>query len=178
MLHFDHSGVAPGTCITCHDGGTATGKTTNHPPAPNTCDDCHTTNGWLPVLAFDHSNVVPGTCATCHGVSAQGKPSGHFNTQLSCDSCHTTTTFANPRYTHTGPYPGDHRANLACRDCHTSNSQTIPWRFPSYQPDCAGCHANDFKAGPHKGATVSQLRDCAGSCHKASEHRVTDRSWD
>jgi hypothetical protein len=75
-------------------------------------------------------------------------------------------------------YPGDHGVSLQCTDCHTSNAQSLPWPFPVYQPDCAACHASDFKVGPHKGATVSQLRDCAGTCHKPTPtHSVRDRQW-
>ena len=49
----------------------------------------------------------------------------------------------------------------------------VTWSSPAYQPDCAGCHARDFKPGPHKKVdsprilyTVSELRDCTGACHR------------
>jgi hypothetical protein len=74
----------------------------------------------------------------------------------------------------------------------------VPWPFAAYQPDCAGCHAGDFKQGPHKKTevpttifyTVSELRDCTGACHmyqdntftnikevRNGEHRVNDGSF-
>ena len=95
-------------------------------------------------------------------------------------------------------YPGDHRQNLACVDCHGGNSEVVTWSSPAYQPDCAGCHAGDYKTDPHKKHenpdvkyTVSELRDCSGSCHiytdssltvikkiRNGEHRVSDGGFD
>ena len=51
----------------------------------------------------------------------------------------------------------------------------------AYKPDCAGCHAGDFKAGEHKKYTspttvyytVSELRDCAGACHTYTNSSMT-----
>ena len=75
---------------------------------------------------------------------------------------------------------GDHRAAVTCVNCHTSNAQTIAWRNPAYAPDCAACHANDFRSGPHRkhqnpdvNYTVSELRDCAGACHIYTDSSMT-----
>jgi hypothetical protein len=78
-----------------------------------------------------------------------------------------------------GNYPGDHRGNPTCNQCHTSNAETIPWPAPSYQPDCAGCHADDYEPGAHDRASVSTMRNCAGSCHLQSspEHSVRSNEW-
>ncbi|HHH35375.1 MAG TPA: hypothetical protein ENK48_00930 [Gammaproteobacteria bacterium] len=94
--------------------------------------------------------------------------------------CHTTRGWLPLIYRHTtANYPGDHRGNFACVRCHTSNSEVIPWRYAAYKPDCAGCHAGDYKPGEHKNASVSSLRNCSGSCHKPGpKHRVSDRDWD
>jgi hypothetical protein len=91
---FSHTGVAPGTCASCHNGTTAKGKPTNHLPTTQSCDACHrSTTNWGSV-SFTHTGVVPGTCATCHnGVYAKGKPRDHPVTTQSCDACHTTRTF-------------------------------------------------------------------------------------
>ena len=53
----------------------------------------------------------------------------------------------------------------------------------SYQPDCAGCHANRYKPDPHKKTdntryTVLELKNCAGSCHiegklRSGQHRAS-----
>lgn len=198
---FDHTGVAPGSCFDCHNGTTATGKHPGHITSPNQCDLCHTTRGWLPATGFDHSGVTPGTCESCHnGTVSTGKPPGHFVTSFSCDACHDTRSFSSQEYMHGSPaYPGDHRRDLDCRECHTSNSAVMSWPAPSYQPDCAGCHANDYRSGPHRkhenpdrNYTVGELSDCSGSCHVYSdsslttilerrngpEHRVSDGDFD
>jgi len=82
--------------------------------------------------------------------------------------------------------------------CHGGNSETVTWKFPTYKPDCAACHADDYKSGPHKKVdtpkilyTVSELRDCSGACHQYTdsslttikkirngEHRVNDGDFD
>jgi hypothetical protein len=192
----DHLEVL-GTCAACHNGTTAPGKTANHIPSTATCDDCHNTNAWIPAV-MDH-NAGLGTCSGCHdGVRAIGKPNGHFITTVECDQCHTTNGWVPVlAFRHSSAnYPGDHRANIPCATCHPSNSQVVSWRNnPAYQPDCAGCHAGDYKSGSHTkyGSTrytVSELRDCAGACHtytdsslttisrtRNSQHRVTDSGW-
>ena len=68
---------------------------------------------------------------------------------------------------------------------------------PSLAPDCAGCHRNDYRTGPHKKHenpdvqyTVQELKDCTGSCHiytdatltqiketRNREHRVSDSGF-
>jgi hypothetical protein len=133
---------------------------------------------------------VTQPCATCHnGVTATGKGGGHFVTTLECNACHNTQAWTPIDFRHNSPnYPGDHNANLRCLDCHQGNSQVMTWPFP-YQPDCAACHADDYRPDKHKKTenplvfnTVSELRDCAGSCHikgndKSPEHRVTRGGW-
>ncbi len=193
---FDHSGVT-GSCFSCHNGGTATGKTPNHIQSSNQCEDCHTPTGWIPAR-FDHSQVT-GSCGSCHnGVSATGKNPGHFQTNLECDSCHNTTRWTPHVFQHrSGTYPGNHAGNPACSACHRANSETVSWSMPAYQPDCAGCHANDFEPGPHRKTenpetrySVSELRDCTGACHtysdstlsviterRSAEHSVNRQSW-
>jgi hypothetical protein len=86
-LKFDHVNVAA-TCVSCHNGIRAQGKSANHPLSANDCDRCHTTSAWKPAV-FDHATVLPGNCATCHNaLQAVGKSSRHVVTTLSCDSCH------------------------------------------------------------------------------------------
>jgi hypothetical protein len=192
---FDHAGIT-GNCVSCHNGVTAMGKPANHLPTSNTCEDCHTTISFANAR-FDHSGVT-GNCGTCHnGTMATGKPSNHFVTTLDCADCHTTSSFATASYRHTSPYFPQGHSQTNCTDCHQGNNQAAAWRFPSYQPDCAGCHANDFKTGPHKKVdsptiyyTVSELRDCTGACHeyadatltqirrsRSGEHRASSRDW-
>jgi hypothetical protein len=106
---------------------------------------------------------------------------GHFQTAQSCDNCHTTNSWLPDIFMHSSPdYPGDHAANLLCTDCHTTNAEQVTWSSPAYQPDCAGCHANDYKSGPHKKYenpdtkyNVSELRDCSGACHTYTDATLT-----
>jgi len=179
-VRFDH-GAVTGTCASCHNGTTALGKNASHIQTNGQCDDCHGTLAWIPAN-LDHG-LVTGACSSCHnGVSATGKAGNHFGTSLQCDSCHSTTRWAPINFTHSSPgYPGDHRSGVGCLDCHQGNSQTATWTQPAYKPDCAGCHANDFRSGPHKKYekpnetkyTVSELRNCAGACHFYTDSTMT-----
>ena len=171
---MSHAGIAPGTCATCHNGTTARGKTANHIPTTQSCDVCHRTTGWIPAT-FSHTGIAPGTCATCHnGTLATGKSASHFVTTQSCDACHRAGIAWIPvtTYTHRSIAYKPHRSGVTCVACHTTNNEIIPWRFAAYRPDCAGCHAGDFRPDPHKKVdspaiyyTVAELKDCAGSCH-------------
>jgi hypothetical protein len=194
---FDHTGVTA-ACSTCHNGTTATGKHGAHVTTTAECDLCHTTSGWRPA-GFDHSGVS-GSCGTCHnGTTATGKPAGHFVTAQECDACHTTSGWPISRFVHhSAGYPGDHRVTYACTRCHGANSEAVSWSNAGYAPDCAGCHAGDYRSGPHRKSlspatyyTVSELRDCAGSCHvytdtsfttisstRNGKHRVSDGNFD
>jgi hypothetical protein len=126
------------------------------------------------VIRVDHTDVI-GSCSSCHnGTNATGTPPDHFVTTQQCNICHSTNGWLPvSTYVHTGGnYPGNHRVRLSCRDCHTSNSEIIPWPSPAYAPDCAGCHARDYRSGVSRHSGLSSDRDC-GRCH-----RVTDRDWD
>ncbi len=171
---FSHTGVTPGSCATCHNGTQARGKTATHISTTQACDTCHRTTAWIPAT-FSHTGVTPGSCATCHnGTQATGKSAGHFVTTQSCDSCHRAGVAWTPvtTYTHKSAFYKAHRAGTLCSSCHTSNNEVIAWKFAAYKPDCAGCHAGDFKQGPHKKVdsptiyyNVLELKDCSGSCH-------------
>ena len=198
-VRMDHT-QALGTCSACHNGTKATGKPATHIPTTGDCGDCHKTVAWLPAT-FNHANVT-GACSTCHnGTKATGKSPTHFQTTIGCENCHRVTAWIpTTNYIHSSPaYPGTHARPLACLDCHTSNSQTVPYRYASYAPNCAACHAGDFKAGSHPkyesptrvNYTVSELRDCTGSCHiytnsslttikerRSSHHRVSAGGFD
>jgi len=63
--NFKHTGVAPGSCATCHNGNNAKGKPSTHIATTATCDTCHKTNAWTPA-SFNHGAVAPGSCASCH----------------------------------------------------------------------------------------------------------------
>ena len=58
---MDHTSLR-GSCVSCHNGVQATGKTPTHISSGDQCDDCHTTTGWVPAR-FDHAGVT-GSCAS------------------------------------------------------------------------------------------------------------------
>jgi hypothetical protein len=177
--NFDHANILS-DCFSCHNGVDATGKGSAHARTTNVCEDCHSPGAWIPVISVDHTQVL-GTCSSCHnGVVATGKPATHFLTSKECSDCHTTAAWVPSDFQHTmlGYEPLDHATRPTCRICHESNSETVIWRFPTFQPDCAGCHAGDYELSEHEGRTVSQNRNCAGLCHENTpEHRISSREW-
>ena len=162
---FDHASVTPGTCNQCH----IPDKPADHLVTTAQCDDCHSTVAWLPAM-FDHANITSG-CTSCH---ADDKDSGHFVTSDDCAVCHTTNAWFPSVFRHmSAAYPGDHAGNLTCTSCHNGNSATVVWPFPAYQPDCAGCHAGDYKPSVDRHNGLSADSNCGNSgCHS-----VSSREW-
>jgi hypothetical protein len=175
----------------------ATGKPQNHIRTTGECDTCHSTVAWIPAQ-FDHATVT-GSCASCHnGSTATGKSNNHFLTNLACETCHRNTGWTPLIFRHSSLNFPDHGSRLDCQDCHRTNAQQVPYPSPAFAPDCAACHANDFKPGPHKKYeepttaryTVQELRDCTGACHvytdsslttikerRSNEHRPNRGGW-
>jgi hypothetical protein len=192
---MDHSATTA-ACVTCHNNSAVPGKPGNHPSTTNNCAGCHTTSNWTSIR-LDHNEVLGG-CGSCHnGTLATGKPTGHFITTLECDSCHLTSAWTPSQFSHPpGAIAAGHDATV-CTNCHIGNNQATPWKNPEYAPDCAACHASKFKPSAHQKTktpqtnyTVSELRDCTGSCHiysnstlttittrRNSHHRATDRGF-
>jgi hypothetical protein len=198
---FSHTGVAPGTCATCHNGSSAQGKPANHVPTTASCDTCHRTTAWLPAT-FSHTGVAPGTCASCHnGSGAQGKPANHVPTTASCDTCHRTTAWLPATFSHTGVAPGTcmtcHNGTSAtgkpgahlvttrsCDACHRTTAwlpvTTYAHLSPAYKPHnsgvtCASCHTTNSEVIAWPFAAYKP--DCAG-CHasrfKPNPHKKVD----
>lgn len=201
---FTHPNTTTG-CVSCHNNSTAIGKpgTAFHTQVSNsnTCETCHKSTSSFTVVTFSHTGVTPGQCANCHNGAnppAEAKSPTHFVTTQSCDKCHGTAAWTPVRaYAHTSPYYRTHNSGVICTDCHTNNSEVATWTSAAYKPDCAGCHASRFKPDAHKKVdspaifyTVSELRNCAGSCHEYTDstfstvkktrngqHRSTDGSF-
>jgi hypothetical protein len=194
---MNHTGITA-NCVQCHvAGGSGLAKPATHIATTAPCENCHKSTLTFTGALFDHTGIVSG-CASCHnGVAATGKSPTHFQTTVGCEMCHRPGAWTPvTTYTHTSAlYPGRHSRTLACTDCHTTNAQTVPYRTPAYKPDCAGCHATNFKPDSHKKYgnvlyTVAELRNCAGACHeytdatlskvkttRNSHHRVSDGSF-
>ena len=125
-LTFDHQGVLPGQCKTCHNGVAARGLPTKHLAVKMSCDSCHRTTAWRPAQ-FSHQGVVAGQCASCHtGVQATGKSGSHFLTARSCDSCHRTVGWLPASYTHLSAAYRPAPDKPTCVSCHVTNGEIIP----------------------------------------------------
>jgi hypothetical protein len=123
---FNHLGVSPGQCQTCHNGRLATGLPARHLTTPSSCDVCHRTTAWTPAQ-FDHRGVVRGQCQTCHnGLSAPARPAGHFVTARSCDACHRTIAWVPVDYSHLSPLYKFAPGKTTCVACHVTNGELIP----------------------------------------------------
>jgi hypothetical protein len=142
---------------------------------------------WTPA-AFDHTGITDN-CRSCHnGTIATGVSSGHMTfpvNNFDCNHCHRTNAWTPNTFVHMagGNYPGDHRVAPACRDCHATNTDAATWTAPAYKPDCAGCHAQDYKPDPHQKYdlgggqkvlyTVGELSNCSGACHVYTDATLT-----
>lgn len=151
---FSHVAVAPGTCQTCHNGGTATAKPTGHIATTSSCDQCHRTMAWVPA-GYNHVGVVPGTCTNCHGVTATGKPTGHIATTASCDQCHRTTAWIPAGYNHVGVVPG------TCATCHGVSATGKPSGHVATTASCDQCHSTNAWLP----ATYDHTGVVAGTCN-------------
>jgi hypothetical protein len=142
---FNHIGVQPKACVTCHNGLTAPGKPNGHRPTTSSCDSCHRTSVWLPA-GYDHAPPIPA-CETCHtpGGPARAKPVDHVFTPVgvSCDTCHKSgfSTFLGATFDHIG-------ANIlanTCQNCHVSGKSGAKTRpsghIPSASVSCDVCHS-------------------------------------
>ncbi|MEW6330732.1 MAG: hypothetical protein AB1560_04640 [Pseudomonadota bacterium] len=178
---FNHTGVTPGGCASCHNGSQATGKPGNHIPTTLSCDACHSTGGTFTTSTFTHSatqGVIAGQCSTCHNGSyvqwnALGKPANHVATTASCDTCHTGyVTFAGATFSHTGISPG------TCSTCHYQGGPGLaaPTNHIPYQSqllagasmNCDACHKSTTSFASqtmnHNGSLGNGSGWCKG-CH-------------
>jgi len=157
---YSHAGVAPGACMTCHNGSMATGKPRGHMLTTSSCDSCHRTTAWVPA-GFNHMGVAPGTCATCHGITATGKPNGHVVTTDSCDKCHRTTAWLPASFDHTGVVPG------TCATCHGITATGKPSGHVATTDSCDKCHSTTTWLGASFDHTGVVAGTCA-TCHNGT----------
>ncbi len=122
---FNHTGVAVGSCDSCHMGqypGVMAKPAIHIPTLGAKCDGCHTTaattKSFLGVT-FHTTGLVPtNICSNCHSgqfAAARAKPATHVMTSAQCDTCHVNTanytTWLGATFTHANP-PG------VCATCH------------------------------------------------------------
>lgn len=112
VTRVDH-GEINGSCSSCHNSTTATGKSPNHVTSSNTCETCHITTKWTSAR-FDHNNVS-SNCVSCHnGSTATGKSPRHIRTTSTCVNCHRTSSW--------NPFKVDHGdIQGTCTSCHNGS---------------------------------------------------------
>jgi hypothetical protein len=156
------------------------GKPAKHLTTAAPCESCHKSTRTFAGARVDHASLSGG-CATCHnGVTAEGRPRQHVMTTAPCDACHRTTFWTPATFRHVSPAFVNHGPGVGCESCHAGNAQTAAWKFPAFRPGCAGCHAQEYRPMAHLKFvrpvkvyyTVSELRDCTGSCHTYSDRTM------
>ncbi len=172
---FNHAGVAPGSCQSCHNGTHSTGKPSNHVQTAASCDSCHRQTAWSPAMGFDHSGVVTGTCNTCHGAGrATGKPAAHMPTKAgqSCDDCHKSFSVWRP----TAWNHAQMATTGQCASCHSGSYPPADGRPANHVPyasigsmaaaNCDACHKGSFSswANGRVHTNFAVAGSCAG-CH-------------
>uniref|UniRef100_UPI002915F6E3 cytochrome c3 family protein n=2 Tax=Bradyrhizobium TaxID=374 RepID=UPI002915F6E3 len=194
---FSHTGTMA-ACATCHNGSSASGKPPRHVVTSAPCESCHKNTVSFSGARMDHASLT-APCASCHnGSNATGKSQKHFVTNVPCESCHRTISWSSVNYRHMSASYPNHSAAIGCTACHSGNSQAVPFKFAAYRPDCAACHANDFRPQQHAkllkpapmNYTVAELKDCTGACHiyadksqtaivtrRQRQHRVNGGGW-
>lgn len=133
-VRFNHIGVKPRACMTCHNGINAQGKHAKHVLTIASCDNCHRTSSWIPA-SYDHINVTSGMCTNCHT-----KPGHHIATTDACDTCHNTKSWFDAVFNHAGVNP------LTCGTCHNGQALSAKQRPSNHIPysgtACGSCHTN------------------------------------
>jgi hypothetical protein len=142
----------PMDCYSCHSK-----DDTHQGHYGQSCDTCHTSDGWLPAN-FDHSlssfpltgkhtlvictdchinNVYIGTPTDCYSCHAKNDAhQGQYG--KSCDACHTTDGWTPATFDHSlsiFPLTGAH-IGLDCTRCHQNGV------FKGTPTQCVACHAD------------------------------------
>jgi hypothetical protein len=185
LTTFNHVGIDPLNCASCHGTGIATGKTVNHIPAASECSICHDSTVLFTSTIFlstVHQGVTSG-CEGCHNgrfstttVTVRGKPANHLPTDQDCYLCHTKTDFALPitPFLHVG-ITGN------CASCHDGSPAFVALGAraktdtPIHQNttgDCSVCHnTNNFLDAfvDHTGPEVVGVGITCESCHNGTD---------
>ncbi len=180
---FDHVGVTPASCSSCHNGNTTSGKSASHIPTQAACSTCHKTSAWLPASGMDHTGFTVATnCASCHnGTSATGKAATHIPVSSNCIACHSTTSWKPTTWNHT-------QATVAnrCATCHSGafppadgpTVNHIPYKSLSgvSVANCDSCHKGGYSSwNPGQfHANIAVSNQCA-TCHMSTSYGTTGR---
>jgi len=129
---FEHKGIIAG-CSECH-GQQAPGRSLEHMPSSDRCDNCHTVYSWRTLVKIEHVEAMH-ECADCHdGIMAMGQSIAHIATDVGCTHCHIGTVWT--------PAPNPATLVDGCANCHDNT-------FLAAQPsnhlktltqECDECH--------------------------------------
>jgi hypothetical protein len=130
---FSHAGVLA-SCVSCHNGTLARGKSSAHLASNGQCENCHQTSAWLPARV-EHRGLG-GLCSSCHnGVAAAGKPVQHVPTVQDCSICHGTLTWNVVRVDHL-------ELHASCQSCHNGLAAVGKQvQHVTTTQDCGSCHS-------------------------------------
>jgi hypothetical protein len=177
--HAPGNQVGSGTCDTCHNGSTATGKTAGHIPvqvATVKCDGCHRSQvAFSQGTTTNHSLLGAQPCKTCHTPAyvSQGpdaKPANHIpeaqllnGASMDCKACHASTaSWATERMNHNSSMGS---GAGWCKACHVSGTNYLG--------------NMEHKALNHEAGKTTPI-DCSQSgCHRPLGNQGrTYSSWD
>jgi len=162
-------------CLSCHRDAYLATTNPDHVAGsfPETCEQCHSANGWRPA-GFNHNTIPAGAvCVDCHQANYQATIDPDHSSAgypTTCELCHSTNGWR-PVVSDGGNhdalffpiYSGKHRGKWAiCSTCHTT-----PNNFSQFS--CFGCHPHSDQAktdADHQGETgyVYDSQACL-SCH-------------
>lgn len=173
---FAHDASTAGTCNTCHNGTTATGKNTGHIPTTAQCDSCHASTNSFLGAHMNHAGTA-GQCATCHNggylaQNAQAKSASHVPTSAQCDSsgCHTSTvSWATATFNHALASPPVLIGDQTCANCHVTGGSGLPkpgTHIPTTAA-CDNCHGNFIAFKPAHMDHSGTIGTCT-TCHSGA----------
>ena len=173
----------PQACVGCHQDDYDRSPEPGHDAFPTTCQDCHSTEQWVPALStLDHPwplegahaqasclgchvgnppvyQSTPTVCVGCHQADYDRNAfEGHDAFPTVCQDCHTNDKWVPAQFDHTWPLEGAH-AQAACSSCHTGD----PAVYEGTPTVCVDCHQSDYDRSPYLGH--SDFPTTCGDCH-------------
>ncbi|MBK8969126.1 MAG: hypothetical protein IPM36_21155 [Lewinellaceae bacterium] len=180
----------PNTCAGCHQTNYDATTNPNHPAIgiPTDCQNCHTSDGWMPATFPIHNNyyqlngahaAIANDCAACHNGNYNNTPNtcagchqpdydattnpNHAANQFptDCTQCHDENAWAPATFDHNAVWPltGAHASVPNCTDCHTGGNYT---NTPN---TCAGCHQTDYDATTNPNHPAIGIPTDCQNCH-------------
>jgi len=174
-------------CDSCHNEqlNLIDPKSEAHVGSTSTCEACHSTVQWIPIIVVDHKNIL-SLCSNCHSSHTFSKNEGHIESSENCYQCHALGIEWNVNFNINhdeviGKCNTCHSVQIdeqirfehlnttnVCEDCHVTQSWT---KFSTkFHPkirngvECITCHNNDIIIG--KPTTHINTSNKCESCHQ------------